>query len=106
MAISQVHFERTVEVPLLVGSVGALITAAVLLYRYPELESSVVRRFGFLSFVLLVIGNVVVADGFRAPPDESSPLTIGFIWIASMAVAYELSAGGALEWVLKQLPSR
>lgn len=103
MAITQALLERTVEVPLLVGTVGALVVAVALLHWYPETESSVVRRFGFFTFVLFIIGHVVVADGFKAPPAESSPLTVGLLWITSMVVAYELSTGGGFEWVLKRL---
>lgn len=106
MAITQALLDRPVEVSLLVGAVGALMTAVVLLHRYPELETSVIRRFGLLTLVLFIIGHVVIADGFKASPGESSPLTIGLLWITSMAVAYELSGGGRFEWVLKRLPSR
>ncbi|WP_049921378.1 hypothetical protein [Halopiger djelfimassiliensis] len=94
MAITQALLERAVKVPLLVGAVGALLTAGILLRRSPELDTSVVRRFGLLTLVLFITGHVLVADGFKVPPGESSPLTIGLLWIASMAVAYELSAGG------------
>lgn len=106
IALTQAHLDRTVEVPLVLGAICALTTAVVVLHQYPELEFSMVRRFGCLTVVLFITGHVIVADGFTAPPGERSPLTIGLLWLVSMAVAYASSAEKGHKGIVKRLPFR
>lgn len=99
MGITNALLERTEVsqgVPLVIGTAGALMTAYVLLRQYPELKSSVVWRFGLLTSVLFIVGNIVTVGGIYAPYGEGSPLTIGFLWLTAMVVAYGVSVQGAM----------
>ncbi len=93
-------------IPLVIGAAGALMAAYVLLRRFPELKSGVVWRCGFLTTVLFIFGNVVTPNGIYSPTGESSPLTIGLLWLVAMAVAYGVSVRGGYAWLLNRLVSR
>jgi hypothetical protein len=94
------------SVPLVIGVLGSFTTAYVVLGRYPETESGVVWRFGLLTLALFVLGNVLAADGSYAPTSERSLLTIGVIWLVSMAVAYAVVVSGGYRWLKQRIASR
>lgn len=98
--------DATFGIPLLIGVAGALLVAIVLVRSFPELKGSVVWRFGLLTSVLFVVGNVVTPEGIYAPPGEESVLTIGLLWFAAMALAYGLVGGRGYTWVEPLLRDR
>ena len=108
MGITSALFEQAdipLGAPVVVGAFGALMTAYVLLHQFPELESSEVWRFGFFTFVLFIIGNVPTPNGIYAPSGGDSPLMIGLLWIAAMAVSYRV-VNKENPWHLNRLTSR
>lgn len=109
MGLASAFLERpgaALGAPLVIGVVGALLVAIILIRSYPELENRVVWRFGLLTSVLFVVGNVVVSDGIYAPPGEGSVLTTGLLWFAAMGVAYGLVGGWGDGWVETRLDDR
>ena len=97
MALASVLLEGSdieLVTPLLIGVAGALLVATVLVSSYPELDGRVVLRFGLLTSVLFVGGNIVIPHGIYAASGEGSLLTIGVLWVGAMGVAFGLVGRG------------